>query len=111
MINCSFKLITKLLTERLAKVLPSLIDDTQTAFLKGRLITDNIVCVQEVIHDIKSKNIKGVMFKLDFEKAFDKVNWDFLIETLKARGFGTLFQSWIKTILEGGKLASILMGN
>lgn len=99
LINCSFKLITKALTKRLSTVISSLIDPSQTAFIKGRLITDNIASAHEVLHQVRKKRLKGVLFKLDYEKAFDRVHWDFLIEILKARGFGTQFISWIHAIL------------
>ena len=91
LINCSFKLITKLLADRLALVMDSLIDSSQTAYIKDRLILDNVVCAHEVLHQVKIKKQKGTLFKLDFEKAFDHVNWDFLLEILHARGFGEKF--------------------
>lgn len=103
LINCSFKIITKLLTNRLARVIDPLIDDSQAAFIKGRLIEDNIICAHEVLHSVRLSKHKCILLELDFEKAFDKVNWDFLIDVLKARDFGSLFISWIKDILEGGR--------
>lgn len=53
LINCSFKLITKLLTNRLSLVLDPLIDDSQAAFIKGRLIGDNIVSAYEILHQVR----------------------------------------------------------
>ena len=53
LINCSFKLITKLLTNRLSKVIDPLIDDSQSAYIKGRLIGDNIVTAHELLHQIR----------------------------------------------------------
>lgn len=103
LINCSFKIITKLLTNRLAKIIDPLIDDSQAAFIKGRLIGDNIICAHEVLHSVRLSKQKGILLKLDFEKAFDQVNWEFLFEILEARGFGSLFTNWIKDILEGGR--------
>jgi hypothetical protein len=75
-------MITKLLTNSLSLVLDPLIDDSQAAFIKGRLIGDNIVCAHEILHQVRLSKQKGLLLKLDFEKAFDKVNWDFLIEVL-----------------------------
>lgn len=103
LINYSFKLITKLLTNRLAQVMDPLIDDSQAAFIKGRLIGDNILCATEVLHQVKLSKQQGILLKLDFKKAFDKVNWDFLFKVLAVRGFGNLFISWIKDILFGGR--------
>lgn len=64
-INCSFKLITKVLTDRLGRVFSSLIDDSQTAFIKGRLVTDHIACAHEILHHVHKKKLKGIIFKLD----------------------------------------------
>lgn len=80
-----------------------LIDDSQSAFIKGRLIGDNIVTAHELLHQVRLTKQKGILFKLDFEKAFDMVHWEFLFEVLSARGFGSLFISWIKDILQGGR--------
>jgi hypothetical protein len=110
LINCSFKIITKLLADRLACMIDSLIAPSQTAYIKGRLILDNVVCAHEVLHQVKIKKQKGVMFKLDFEKAFDHVNLDFLLDVLHARGFGERFITWIKLILEGSRTCVNLNG-
>lgn len=80
-----------------------LIVDSQAAFIKGRLTGDNIVSAHEVLHQVRLTKKKRILLKLDFEKAFDKVNWDFLIETLASRGFGSLFIDWITYILKSGR--------
>jgi Reverse transcriptase (RNA-dependent DNA polymerase) len=74
LINYSFKIITKLLAGRLATVMDSLLDYSQTAYIKGRYIMDNVVCAHEVIHQVIKSKTKGVLFKIDFEKVFDRVN-------------------------------------
>ena len=63
-------------------------DDSQFAFLPGRSISDCFLLVQETLHLLHTSNIPGLMLKLDFEKVFDNVNWDFLISSLKGFGFG-----------------------
>jgi chitinase len=88
LINYSFKIIIKLLADRLALVMDSLIDQLQTTYIKDRMIMDNVVCAHEVLYQVHVSKTKGVMLKIDFEKTFDRVNWDFLLETLKGRGFG-----------------------
>jgi Reverse transcriptase (RNA-dependent DNA polymerase) len=99
LINCSMKIITKALTERLAPLMDSLIAHTQTSYIKGRYILDNVVCAHEALHTIREKKIQCFLFKIDFEKAFDKVNWDFLLEILEGRQFGTKWISWISLFI------------
>jgi hypothetical protein len=80
---------------RLAKVMDELIDYSQTAYIKYHYIMDNMVCAHEILHQVKISKIKGVLFKIskikgvlfkiDFEKTFDRIHWDFLLETLKGR--------------------------
>jgi Reverse transcriptase (RNA-dependent DNA polymerase) len=99
LINYSVKIITKALTERLTPLMDNLISHTQTAYIKGRYILDNIVCAHETLHSIKKNNIKYFLFKIDFEKAFDKVNWQFLLEILEGRNFGSRWINWIQHLL------------
>jgi Reverse transcriptase (RNA-dependent DNA polymerase) len=74
LINYSFKIITKLLADRLARVMDFLINYSQTAYIKGRYIMDNVVCVHEILHQVKFSKIEGILFKIDFKKVFDRVN-------------------------------------
>ena len=82
--NVVYKIITKTLVNRIKPILPSLISNTQGSFVPGRQITDNIVIVQEVIHTMKKKQgAKGFMaLKIDFEKAYDRLKWSFIRDTL-----------------------------
>ena len=111
LINCSLKIITKCLTDRLALCMDDLIDCTQNAFIKGRLIMDNILVANEVLHSVRIAKVQGVLFKLDFEKAYDMVNWDFLLEVLELRGFGERFISWIKALLVSSKTCININGD
>jgi Reverse transcriptase (RNA-dependent DNA polymerase) len=74
LINYSFKIIIKFLADRLAKVMDELIDYSQTAYIKGRYIMNNMVCAHEVLHQVKISKTKGVLFKINFEKVFDWVH-------------------------------------
>ena len=66
--------MTKTLTIRLEAVANKLIHNTQTAFTKGRNIMSGIMCLHEILHETKRRKEVGVILKLDFEKAYDKVN-------------------------------------
>jgi hypothetical protein len=87
LLNCSFKIFTKVLTNRLAKIIDRLISYHQSAFIRGRFILESVVTAHEVIHEVHKNKDKGLVLKLDYEKAYDKVNLDFLYEVLELRGF------------------------
>ena len=78
LLNCDYKLATKAVANRLKQVLPKLIDNDQTGFLKGRFIGENIRLIDSVINFTAAKNIPGLLVFLDFEKAFDTVEWPFI---------------------------------
>ncbi|XP_075099232.1 uncharacterized protein LOC142176070 [Nicotiana tabacum] len=91
-----YKIVAKVLTERLKKVIGKLVSDYQNAFIKGRQITDAALIANEVL-DWRQKNGEpGVLFKLDIEKAFDKINWQYLISILRQMGFGEKWIRWIR---------------
>jgi hypothetical protein len=73
LLNVSFKIFTKVTTNRLSTVAYKIIKPTQTAFLSGRNIMEGVVILRETIHELHSKKQDGVIFKIDFEKAYDKV--------------------------------------
>ena len=71
-----------MIANRFKQVLPNLIDNDQTGFLKGRFIGENIYLIDSVIKYTTAENIHGLLLFLDFEKAFDTVEWSFLHKTL-----------------------------
>jgi hypothetical protein len=103
LLNCSFKIFTKVLTNRLAKIIDRLISYYQSAFIKGRFILESVVTAHEVIHEVHKNKDKGLVLKLDYEKAYDKVNLEFLYEVL-LRGFNPIFIRFIKQITQGGSV-------
>ena len=74
LINCSFKLFSKLLNNRLIGVADRLIASNQTVFIKGRYILESVVAAHEVIHEVHKQKDAGVILKLDYEKAYDRVS-------------------------------------
>jgi hypothetical protein len=72
--------------KRLTAVADSVVSMTQIAFIPGRNILEGAVILHENMHDLKIKKKKGVILKLDIEKAYDKVSWPFLLEVLEESG-------------------------
>jgi hypothetical protein len=101
LLNCIYKWFTKCLTIRLEPVAGRIIHKSQTAFIQGRSIMNTVMVLHEILHETKRKEV-GVIFKLDFKKAYDKVCWGFLMKCLRMRGFDELWCSWIEKILQDG---------
>jgi hypothetical protein len=103
LLNVDFKIFPKLLCDRIIPMADSLISDSQTAFIKGRNILEGVVILHEVLHEFKRSGRQGLIFKIDFEKAYYKVRWDFVEEVMRRKGFPDI---WIKqkmrTIKGGG---------
>src|SRR3989337_3841463 len=78
LLNVSFIFFTKVGMNRLTRIAHSVVRPTQTAFMPGRHILEGVVVLHETLHGIHSKKVDGVIFKVDFEKACDKVKWPFL---------------------------------
>ena len=95
-----YKCITKILATRMKQILPHLIDISQSAFIKGRLISDNILLAQELFRGYNRKNEKSrCALKIDLHKAFDSVNWDFILAVLEHMNFPQPFIKWIKACI------------
>lgn len=88
--NFSYKIIAKVLANRFKPLLPNIISQEQSAFFSDRQIQDNIFIVQEVLHQLRvrkrQKHFQAVL-KFDMQKAFDRVEWDFLCDYLLKLGF------------------------
>lgn len=92
-----YKCIAKILANRLREVLPLLISSNQAAFVRGRSISDNLLLAHELVHNYHRAAISPrSAIKIDLHKAFDSINWDFIINLLEAAGFPPIFINWIK---------------
>ncbi|GJY38762.1 cysteine-rich receptor-like protein kinase, partial [Tanacetum coccineum] len=80
--------ILKLLASRLARVIDSVICPNQSTFIKGRQILDGCLVANEIIRMAKLEDPNLLIFKVDFEKNFDSVNWNFLLDVTRKMGFG-----------------------
>ena len=88
LVGSVYKIIAKVLSKRLRRVLPSLIGETQSAFVEGRQIFDGALIAIEVVQWLKIKKKEGVLLKLDFQKAYDTIDWSSLELVQQEMGFG-----------------------
>lgn len=91
-------------------MLPKIIRDVQSAFVGGRNIQDGILIANEVVDDWKKRKKKGLILKLDFEKAYDSVNWDFLFSMLVNFGFGDRWITWMKACVTAARISILVNG-
>ncbi|KAL9670481.1 hypothetical protein QQ045_008034 [Rhodiola kirilowii] len=97
--NVAMKLITKVLANRLKWVLPEIISQSQSAFIGGRLITDNILIAHELSHSMKCRNKQktgSMSLKLDMSKAYDRIEWSFLKQMMLSMGF---CEGWVRRVM------------
>ncbi|XP_071695291.1 uncharacterized protein [Rutidosis leptorrhynchoides] len=110
-VGCFYKIVTNILTNRILHVIDKLISPAQSAFISGRQILDGPMMLSEIISWYKKSNRKMLMFKVDFEKAYDSVNWDYLIFMLSSMGFGQKWCEWIMGCLKSAKTLVLVNGS
>ncbi|KAJ9557995.1 hypothetical protein OSB04_012609 [Centaurea solstitialis] len=111
LIGVFYKILAKLLAERIKKVIGKLISNPQSAFIKGRSILDGILIANEVVDYVRKKKRKSFIFKVDFEKAYDSVEWSFLLDCLRKMGFGEKWVNWIEACLKSSTLSVLVNGS
>ncbi|KAJ9567792.1 LOW QUALITY PROTEIN: hypothetical protein OSB04_003758 [Centaurea solstitialis] len=111
LIGCIGKVISKVLAERLKMVIDSVISPEQTAYVKGKSIVDGPLIVNEIISWAKRTKKKVFLLKIDFEKAFDNLNWYFLFNTLEQMGFGRKWTGWIKGLVTSARVSVLVNGS
>ncbi|CAL1395909.1 unnamed protein product [Linum trigynum] len=110
--NVCLKAITKAITNRLKPIMRKLVSPRQSSFIPGRQTTDNIIVLQEVLHSLRKKKGKrgGLVLKIDLEKAYDRLRWDFLRDTLKEVGFPSTWINCIMFCVEHNKMRLLWNG-
>ncbi|XP_042974779.1 uncharacterized protein LOC122306417 [Carya illinoinensis] len=99
--NVYYKIIAKVLANRLKTILPKLISDTQSAFVPGRMISDNTIVAYELLHSMQNRRKNGreayMALKLDMSKAYDRLEWSFIHQVLQQMGFD---REWTDLIMQ-----------
>lgn len=109
--NYKFKIITKVLADRLAIIAPKIVSKQQRGFIKGRQISDCIGVASEAVNLLEKRSFGGnIALKIDIKKAFDTMDWSFLLKVLHQFGFDPIFCNWVKVILESTKLSISVNG-
>lgn len=109
--NVIYKLISKVIANRIKPLLPLLISPEQTGYVEGRQIMDGIILSNEVIHSLKLLKKPGMILKLDLSKAFDKLSWNFIQKMLLAFGFNATWTRWIMSLITSPSFSVLLNGS
>ncbi|GJU67009.1 RNA-directed DNA polymerase, eukaryota [Tanacetum coccineum] len=111
LIGSLYKIIAKILANRLVMVLGDLVNEIQSAFVANRQILDGPFILNELVQWCKKKKKQSMVFKVDFEKAYDSVRWDFVDDILKKFGFGEKWCRWIQSCLRSSRGSVIVNGS
>jgi len=110
-VGAIYKVISKVLAGRIKEVLNSVIDECQSAFLTGRGMLDSVLMANEVVEDLRRSGRRGLCLKVDFEKAYDSVRWEYLYDMLHKMGFHNKWVMWIRGCLESATVSVLVNGS
>nr|GEY55493.1 RNA-directed DNA polymerase, eukaryota [Tanacetum cinerariifolium] len=111
LIGSVYKIIAKILENRLSIVLGDIVNEIQSAFVAKRYILDSPFILNKIVRWCSKKNKQAMVFKVDFEKAYDSVIWDFLDDILLKFGFGEKWRLWIRSCLKPSRGSVLVNGS
>ena len=100
LLNCDYKLLAKAITRRFERVVGSVVDSTQTAFIPGRWIGDNVQYHLEECDYLEATGQPGCLLMLDFQQAYDRIDRSWVFQCLAAMGFGPAAIRWVRLLLK-----------
>jgi hypothetical protein len=103
LLNTDLKIASAVIANRIKPLLPFIISDTQKGFIKGRFIGENTRLLYDLMHYLEQHNKTGLLFLVDFEKAFDSVEWKFLKKALSSFNFGPSVCKWFELFYSKAK--------
>jgi hypothetical protein len=96
--NVDYRILSVVLSNRLQNVIDSIVNNDQTAYIKNRYMGYNVRLVQDIFDHYRTSDKGGIIFTSDFQKAFDSLEWNFILKTLDYFKFGPSFKQWVETI-------------
>jgi len=111
LIGCMYKIVAKILANRLKKIMSCIIDERQSAFIEGRHLLQSALIANEVIEEANRTQKPCIVFKVDYEKAYDSVSWDFLLYMLRRLGFCSKWIQWIEGCLKSASISILVNGS
>ena len=98
LLNQDYKILAKLVAERIKLSLPYLIDTDQNGFIKGRFIGQNITSLVDILQFVEDNDISALLISIDYEKAFDKLEWSFIEHSLHYFNFPNVIIKWVNIL-------------
>ena len=106
-----YKILAKVLANRIKRVLGKVISPVQSAFVEGRQILDAVLIANEAVDSIIRRKESGIVCKLDIEKAYDHLSWEFLTQVMEKMGFGKRWVSWMKWCVSTASFSILVNGS
>ena len=98
LLNSIYKFYSGILADRIKQILPKLIHADQKGFINGRFIGENTRLTYDIIKECEARNTNALIILIDFEKAFDSISWNFIIDSMKKFNFGENIISWVRSL-------------
>ncbi|KAK2449150.1 hypothetical protein QL285_008374 [Trifolium repens] len=111
LVGSLYKILAKVLANRLRLVIGSVISEAQTAFVKSRQILDSVLIANEVVDEARRSKKELLLFKVDFEKAYDSVDWDYLDDVMGKMAFPVLWRKWIRECVRTATASVLVNGS